>query len=169
MQRLLATTKANFLKSYLQSYEQLQPIKDSATINSWGQTFLNQNLYLSENQPCLLQSYIYCNLFKILGDKIFKSKSVFIWKSTWPFAIIYILQPVKDLSEQNCSNSTKSEGEGQSLSVLRFFEIVTCVYLKITTSGRHVFRRMFFLDPIFCSRDWNDTQNQFEMKIYLAG
>ena len=125
MQRLLATTKANFLKSYLQSYE-LQLIKDSATINSWGQTFLNQNLYLSENQPCLSQSYI--------------------------------LQPVKDLSEQNSSKFHKKWRGGQSLSVLLFYLNRNCVYLKITTSGRHVFRRMFFLDPIFCSRDWNDTQ-----------
>ena len=127
----------------------------------------NYKSQLSQKLPAIIWTTATHQRFshnKFLGADIFKSKS----ENQPCLSQSYILQPVKDLSEQNSSKFHKKWRGGQSLSVLLFYLNRNCVYLKITTSGRHVFRRMFFLDPIFCSTDWNDTQNQFEMKIYLA-
>ena len=112
MQRLLATTKANFLKSYLQSYE-LQLIKDSATINSWGRNYFLIKICIYLKINLAFRNHIYCNLLKIWANKILQ-------------------------------NATKSEGEGQSLSVLRFFE--NC---NLCLSENHHFRQTCLSQDVF--------------------
>ena len=69
----------------------------------------NYKSQLSQKLPAIIWTATHQRFShnKFLGADIFKSKSVFIWKSTLPFAIIIILQPVKDLSELNSSNFHK--------------------------------------------------------------